>query len=76
MYQDLPHPPASYLDKDFNYQFRKADGSENNVDIPDMGKANTPYARSVQQNHPLPGSAMPDAGLIFDTLLRREKVIF
>ncbi|KAG6889751.1 hypothetical protein C0992_004269 [Termitomyces sp. T32_za158] len=32
----------------------------------------TPYARSVQQSHPLPRNKLPDAGLVFDTLLRRE----
>lgn len=72
VYNDLPHPPATYLGKD--YQWRTADGSNNNVNVPEMGKANTPYARSVQQSHPLPRSSLPDAGLIFDTLLRREKV--
>lgn len=74
MYDDLPHPPATYMGKD--YQWRKADGSYNNVDSPDIGKANTPYARSVQQGHPLPVNTMPDAGLIFDTLLRRESVSY
>ena len=72
VYNDLPHPPATYIGKD--YQFRKADGSYNNVDVPDMGKANMPYGRSVQQGHPLPQSSLPDAGLIFDTLLRRDNV--
>jgi hypothetical protein len=72
VYNDLPHPPATYIGE--KYQWRSADGSNNNVDIPDMGKAGTPYSRSVQQGHPLPRSAMPDAGLIFDTLLRREEV--
>lgn len=41
-----------------------------------MGKAGTPYARSVQQITALPDNALPDPGLIFDTLLRREKVRF
>lgn len=39
-----------------------------------MGKAGTPYSRSVQQTHPLPAQELPDPGLVFDTLLRREKV--
>jgi len=50
------------------------DGSYNNLSYPDMGKAHEPYARSVQQMHPLPRNMLPDAGLVFDTLLRREKV--
>lgn len=39
-----------------------------------MGKAHQPYARSVQQMRPLPQNMFPDAGLVFDTLLKREKV--
>ena len=39
-----------------------------------MGKAGMPYARSVQQMHPIPRNTLPDAGLVFDTLLRRQKV--
>ena len=39
-----------------------------------MGKADRPYARSVQQKHALPRNMLPDAGLVFDTLLKREKV--
>ncbi|KAK0188989.1 linoleate diol synthase [Armillaria mellea] len=70
LYNDLAHPPATYIGND--YKFRKADGSNNNVLAPDMGKAGTPYARSVQQTHPLPRRNMPDSGLIFDTLLKRD----
>lgn len=39
-----------------------------------MGKANLPYARTVQQTHPLPRNMLPDAGLVFDSLLKRKKV--
>ncbi len=39
-----------------------------------MGKADLPYARSVQQTHPLPRNMLPDAGLVFDSLLKRKKV--
>ncbi|KAG5723411.1 Psi-producing oxygenase C [Termitomyces sp. T112] len=70
LYNDLAHPPATSLSN--KYAWRTADGSFNNPDLPDMGKADTPYARSVQQSHPLPRNKLPDAGLIFDTLLRRE----
>ena len=72
VYNDLPHPPSTYIgDK---YAWRCADGSCNNLSDPDMGKAGMPYARSVQQVHPLPRNELPDAGLVFDTLLKREKV--
>ncbi|KAK0469345.1 linoleate diol synthase [Desarmillaria tabescens] len=70
LYNDLTHPPATYIGN--KYKFRTADGSNNNILSPDMGKAGTPYARSVQQSNPLPGREMPDAGLIFDTLLKRD----
>ncbi|EJD07240.1 linoleate diol synthase [Fomitiporia mediterranea MF3/22] len=73
LYNDLTHPPPTYVSNE--YQWRRADGSHNNVSIPDMGKAGTPYARSVQQIHPLPGHMLPDAGLVFDTLLKREKFV-
>ena len=74
VYNDLSHPPATYLgDK---YAWRKADGSHNNLSDPSMGKAGTPYARSVQQTHALPRNNLPDAGLVFDTLLKREGVRF
>ncbi|KAF7796357.1 hypothetical protein EIP86_007534 [Pleurotus ostreatoroseus] len=71
LYSDLPHPAGTYVGTE--YSWRSADGSGNNLSDADMGKANTPYSRSVQQLHPLPANSLPDPGLIFDTLLRREK---
>ena len=56
------------------YAYRKTDGSFNNPCLPDLGKAGTPYSRSVAQTHPLPRNELPDPGLVFDTLLKREKV--
>ena len=73
VYSDLPHPAGTYVGTE--YSWRSADGSGNNLSDADMGKANTPYSRSVQQLHPLPANSLPDPGLIFDTLLRREKVV-
>ncbi|OAX39674.1 heme peroxidase [Rhizopogon vinicolor AM-OR11-026] len=73
LYNDLAHPPATYIGPE--YQFRTTDGSNNNPEAPDLGKAGTPYARSVQQSNPFPRNRMPDAGLVFDTLLRREKFV-
>ncbi|KAI0369199.1 linoleate diol synthase [Pilatotrama ljubarskyi] len=73
LYTDLPHPPSTSIGP--KYAYRAADGSFNNPDMPDLGKAGMPYARSVQQTHPLPRNEMPDAGLVFDTLLRREKFV-
>ncbi|KIY53364.1 linoleate diol synthase [Fistulina hepatica ATCC 64428] len=73
LYDDLPHPPATGVSK--KYAYRRSDGAYNNINIPDMGKAGTAYARSVQQTHPLPTKNLPDAGLIFDTLLKRDKFV-
>jgi hypothetical protein len=74
VYDDLYHPPATYLGP--KYQYRQPDGSCNNPADPDAGKAGTPYGRSVQQMQSLPANMLPDPGLVFDTLLRREKVRF
>lgn len=53
-------------------QFRTADGSGNSFANPTLGAAGQPYARSVAPVHPkLP--AMPDAGVVFDALLRRTE---
>jgi hypothetical protein len=46
-------------------------GSYNNICDPKMDE---PYARSVQQQHSLPNNKLPNPGLVFDTLLKREKV--
>ncbi|KAG8900205.1 hypothetical protein FRC00_013926, partial [Tulasnella sp. 408] len=70
LYNDLPHPPAALVGS--KYRFRSADGSGNNIYKPDMGKAGSHYARSVQGRHPLPQTELPSASLIFDALLKRE----
>ncbi|KAJ6548164.1 linoleate diol synthase [Mycena vulgaris] len=69
-YNDLSHPHSTNIGN--GYAWRTADGSYNNVNIPDMGKGGTPYARSVQQSQPLPKHELPDSGLIFDSLLKRD----
>ncbi|EKM53146.1 uncharacterized protein PHACADRAFT_259331 [Phanerochaete carnosa HHB-10118-sp] len=88
LYKDLPHPPAGYLSvpnetshalqkrhKGVTYAFRTADGSDYNVLYPELGKAGVPYARSVPSTLPLPASALPDPGLVFDMLLKRDKFV-
>ncbi|KAF8657589.1 hypothetical protein AX16_002170 [Volvariella volvacea WC 439] len=55
------------------YAFRSTDGSNYNPLFPDLGKAGTPYARSVPSSSIIPASVLPDPGLVFDTLLKREK---
>ncbi|RDB14949.1 Psi-producing oxygenase A [Hypsizygus marmoreus] len=70
LYNTVPHPPASYLGPAHCY--RHADGGGNNLDNPDIGRAGTPYSRSVQGKAGLPRSSLPDPGLIFDTILQRN----
>ncbi|KAF9004668.1 heme peroxidase [Cyathus striatus] len=87
LYKDLPHPPTAFLclppsnssittsqvEQLRPYAFRSADGSNYNTLLPSLGKAGSPYARSVPSTNFVPRSALPDPGLVFDTLLRREK---
>ncbi|KAF8628091.1 hypothetical protein AX15_004094 [Amanita polypyramis BW_CC] len=68
LYNALPHPPDVYLDP--KYAFRQADGSMNNVHEPDLGRSGTAYAKTVQSKKPIHPSALPDPGLVFDTLLK------
>lgn len=57
------------------YAYRTVDGSDNNPLIPALGKAGTPYARSVPSFNIVPKAALPDPGLVFDTLLKRDKFV-
>jgi linoleate 10R-lipoxygenase len=90
VYIDLPHPPSGYLgllssslsvtpisiaQSRANYAFRIADGSYNNVLLPNLGKAGSPYARSVPSSRHLPAYALPDPGLVFDILLKRDEFV-
>jgi linoleate 10R-lipoxygenase len=72
LYNSIPHPPAAYLGPE--YTFRHADGGMNNIHRPDLGRAGTRYARSVQPKNCIHPSSLPDPGLIFDTLLRARDV--
>jgi len=72
LWNSLQHPPMSYLGDDFRY--RSADGSNNSYIFPKLGAANTPYARSVNPVTVQPG-ALPDPGLLFDSLMAREQFI-
>lgn len=57
------------------YAYRAADGSNYNPLFPTLGKAGSPYARSVPSANIVPNSALPDPELVFDTLLRRQKFV-
>ncbi|KAF8154674.1 heme peroxidase [Crassisporium funariophilum] len=86
LYKDLPHPPSGYLchlplasnvnvasPSKVKYAFRLANGSCNNPLFPTLGQAGSPYARSVPSTNISPKSALPDPGLVFDTLLKRDE---
>ncbi|KAI8944722.1 heme peroxidase [Xylaria longipes] len=53
------------------HQYRMPDGSFNNILQPNLGKAGTPYAKSVRNTKRLHG-VKPDPGLLFDLLMARE----
>ncbi|ORY64342.1 heme peroxidase [Pseudomassariella vexata] len=65
----LDHPPPCGLGDVYNY--RQADGSYNNIHLPELGKAGAPYARSVQPRMLMPAS-LPDPDLIFDVVMSRD----
>ncbi|KAH9010472.1 heme peroxidase, partial [Lactarius pseudohatsudake] len=64
-------PTDAYRTKPVNYAYRPADGSDYNPLIPSMGKAGSPYARSVPSLRSLPPASLPSADLVFDKLLKR-----
>lgn len=70
LWNTLQHPPMSYLGDQFMY--RQADGSLNSFIHPRLGAANTPYARTTTPLTIQPG-ALPDPGLVFDSLFARHK---
>ncbi|PFH51655.1 hypothetical protein AMATHDRAFT_58795 [Amanita thiersii Skay4041] len=87
LYKDLPHPPNGFLssvpsiasvqpDTAYRtYAYRPADGSNYNPYVPTIGKVGHPYARSVPTTRSTPKWALPDPGLVFDTLLKRDDFV-
>ncbi|KAH8896764.1 fatty acid oxygenase [Thozetella sp. PMI_491] len=69
LWNNLQHPPPSMLGDTFRY--RTADGSNNNLMYPQLGASGSHYARTVVGTGMRP-VALPDPGMIFDVLLRRE----
>ncbi|KAI1259137.1 heme peroxidase [Xylariaceae sp. FL1019] len=65
----VPQPPNGM------HHYRTPDGSCNNILNPDLGKAGTPYAKSVRNSKRLHG-VKPDPGLLFDLLMAREDETF
>lgn len=69
LWNDLEHPPKSYLGA--KYQYRSADGSFNSLVHPQLGAAGTPYARTVKPST-IQTPARPDPGVIFDSVMVRK----
>jgi hypothetical protein len=70
LWGSLQHPPLSYCGPQFEY--RQADGSYNNIQDPHLGRAGSPYARSVKPMTKMPG-APPDPYTVFDAIYSRGK---
>ncbi|BGP26129.1 fatty acid oxygenase PpoA [Rhodotorula toruloides] len=68
LWDDLSHPPISFTGP----QYRSIDGYGTSLTDPDLGKAGTPYARTVPPCHPKPPQ-LPDPSVVFDALLRRKE---
>jgi hypothetical protein len=69
LWHDLPHPPASLAGPENRY--RRHDGGGNNHWDPEMGKAGSPYCRSVAPTR-AKGPNLPDPELVFEKLLKRK----
>lgn len=73
LWNSLQHPPLSYLGPKF--QYRTPDGSYNNPLQPNLGKAGSPYAKTVKKLKYMKGTP-PDPGLLFDLLMARSPETF
>jgi len=69
LWNDLQHPPQSYLGSKF--QYRSADGSNNSLINPQVGAAGTPYARTTKPSF-MQTPARPDPGVVFDSIMTRK----
>ncbi|THX77860.1 linoleate diol synthase [Aureobasidium pullulans] len=69
LYNDLPHPPVTLAGPTARY--RRHDGGNNNPWNSEMGKAGTPYSRSVPPMRPK-GPNLPDPELVYEQLLKRK----
>lgn len=70
LWQDLPHPAGTVSGPAVRY--RRHDGGNNCLWNPEMGKAGSPYSRSVPPIKPK-GPTLPDVELVFEYLLKRKE---
>jgi len=69
LWHDLPHPPPALAGPSSRY--RRHDGGNNSPWDPEMGKAGSPYSRSVPPMKPK-GPNLPDPEDVFEALLKRK----
>ena len=70
LYDNLQHPPVIQMGNEHRY--RAADGSFNNLMAPQVGAANSHYARSVRPQNMQPAD-LPDPADLFNTLMARNQ---
>ncbi|KAF8856230.1 linoleate diol synthase [Acephala macrosclerotiorum] len=68
LWSGLEHPPKSSLGR--KYRYREPNGSCNNIRDPQLGAANTPYARSMPPMV-FQSPDLPDPESLFDLLMAR-----
>lgn len=69
LWHDLPHPPPTLAGPASRY--RRHDGGANNPWVPEMGKAGSPYSRSVPPMKPK-GPNLPNVEDVYEALLKRQ----
>lgn len=69
LWHDLPHPPPTMAGPTSRY--RRHDGGGNNPWNPEMGKAGSPYSRSVPPMKPK-GPNLPNVEDVYEALLKRK----
>ena len=77
LWMQLRHPPASFPNE-AGYQWRSADGFNNNISLPNIGKAGQKYVQDCPSKRPQPGVSrvLPDPGRIFDELFGFESTLW
>jgi hypothetical protein len=69
LWSDLPHPPPALAGPSSRY--RRHDGGNNSPWDPEMGKAGSPYSRSVPPMKPK-GPNLPNPEDVYEALLKRK----
>ncbi len=70
LWNQLPHPLVNFQNQ-AGYQWRSADGSNNNLTLPNIGKSGEKYIQDCLSQRPQ-ADLLPNPALIFDELLKRR----